>query len=100
MTVYEHYPSTYEQVKSSIFIKETSLHSKDHCRKPQPGEKQNCRSQSQWIDLQNTNTPKVHRAFQKRGQKKFKSWRTRYFAVRWCLLITPDAKPMKFYQYY
>lgn len=46
-------------------------------------------------NLQNSLTSKVWGTLQKRGWKDCKSQSIRELAARWCLLVTPEATPIK-----
>lgn len=72
----------------------------DH-RKPQPIKMQSCGVQSQWIHLQNILIPESQGTLMKRGHKDCKSQRVRIreFALRLCLLVTPEAIPMRSQQH-
>lgn len=50
---------------------------RDHHRKAQPTHMQSCGTQSQWIHLQHTCTPKAQGTFLNRGQKECKSQKIR-----------------------
>lgn len=45
-------------------------------------------------------SPKSLGSLLKKGQKDFKTWKIRGFAMRQCLLIMSDATPMKSHQHY
>ena len=68
---------------------------RDHYIKLQPIRFQDCGAQSQRIYLKTRLVAKVQEYCRWVGQKDCKGQRIREFAVRLCLLVTPEATPRK-----
>jgi len=59
---------------------------------------QSCGAQSQWVHLKTNSHIEDSGNIVEEGQKDFKNWRIRGFAVRPCLLVRTESTLMKSHQ--